>query len=142
MLRKLLFLEDLRAGADLALLLFRLFVGAFLIWGVWDNIVSAERMDEFVDFLAHNGFAYPALMAPLSVYAQFACGIAFIAGFATRWAGLVCAFNFIVALVMVDAANGPRDALPAALLVLFGLLMATHGAGRFALEALGRKQDA
>lgn len=120
--------------ADAALLATRLIVGAFLIWGVADNIVSAERMREFERFLAGHGFPSPGLMAPLSVYAQAAVGLAFILGLATRWAGLVCAFNFVVAVVMVDAKLGIRGAFPATALVLFGLLFAALGAGRYALD--------
>jgi putative oxidoreductase len=134
MLRRLVLLPDLRAASDWALLALRLFVGAFLVWGVWDNITSSARMDEFARFLRQHGFAAPAFMARLSVWAQFACGIAFVAGAFTRWAGLVCAFNFIVALWMVDAQNGVRAAFPAGMLVLFGFLMATHGPGRYSLD--------
>ena len=47
-----LFLGRLSRGSDLAVLALRLFVGAFLIHGVWDNNVSAERMVDFVGFLA------------------------------------------------------------------------------------------
>jgi putative oxidoreductase len=132
--KRILFLDDLRGAGDFALVVFRVAVGAFLIWGVWDNIESAERMAEFAAFLRHHGFPHPELMAPLSVWAQFACGAAFIAGFLARWAGVICAVNFIVAIVMVDAAGGIRAAFPAAMLVLFGLYMATYGAGRFSLD--------
>jgi len=129
-------LPQLAGGADLALLAARLVIGGFLIYGVWDNIVRAERMAEFEKFLTVKGFALPGLMAPLSVYAQFLTGVAFIAGFAIRWAGLICAFNFIVALVMVDAPLGIRPAFPAAALVVIGLLFATIGAGRLSIEGM------
>ena len=128
-------LPQLSGGTDLALLATRLVVGGFLIFGVWDNIISAERMAEFEKFLTIKGFAMPGLMAPLSVYAQFLVGVAFIAGFAIRWAGLICAFNFIVALVMVDAELGIRPAFPAAALVVIGLVFATIGAGRISIDA-------
>ena len=131
-----LILPRLAGGADLALLAARLMVGGFLIFGVWDNIVSAERMAEFEKFLTGKGFAMPGLMAPLSVYAQFLVGVAFVAWFAIRWAGLVCAFNFIVALVMVDAPLGIRPAFPAAALVVIGLIFATIGAGRISLDGI------
>ncbi|MEG3180671.1 DoxX family protein [Sphingomonas sp. LT1P40] len=136
--RKWLTLPGLARGGDVALLAARVAVGAFLIWGVWDNVVSADRMAEFRGFLAAKGFAMPGVMAPLSVYAQFLVGVAFIAGFATRWAGLVCAFNFVVALVMVDAALGIRAAFPAAALVLFGLIFATIGAGGISIDGVRR----
>jgi putative oxidoreductase len=131
----LLLLEPLQAAADYVLLAMRLVVGAFLIWGVWDNIVSAERMAEFENFLRQHGFPQAQWLAPLSVWAQFACGLAFVLGLGTRWAGLLCAFNFLVALVVVDAKTGLRGALPSTLLMLLGLYFATRGAGRFGLDA-------
>lgn len=119
---------------DAARLLTRLVVGVFLVWGVWDNVASPARMDEFETFLARHHFPAPHLTAPLSVYAQLGVGAAFIAGLATRWAGLICAINFLVALVMVDRLAGVRGAFPTAALILMGLLLATGGAGRFSLD--------
>ncbi|HYD89599.1 MAG TPA: DoxX family protein [Vitreimonas sp.] len=117
------------------MLALRVVVGGFLIWGVWDNVQSADRMAEFAGFLAQHGFAMPELMAPLSVWAQLLCGLAFVLGLFTRWAGVVCAFNFIVALIMVDAALGVRGAFPATMLVLVGFCLATLGAGSFSVDA-------
>jgi putative oxidoreductase len=120
---------------DASLAAARLVIGGFLIWGVWDNIVSPARMDEFTGFLALHGFPYPRIAAPLSVWAQFACGAAFVLGLATRWAGLVCAVNFAVAIAMVDAKLGIRGAFPSACLMLFGLIFATMGAGRYSVDS-------
>jgi len=131
-----LLLPSLARHADPALLAARLLTGAFLIHGVWDNIVSAERMAEFEGFLAANGFAAPALMAPLSVWAQFAIGIALILGLLTRWAGLLLAFNFVVAVAMVHLSQGFREIWPAAVLIVLGLVFATIGAGRISIDHL------
>lgn len=136
MIRRLAFLPFLTRFDDAALLALRLMIGAFLIYGVWDNIVSAERMAEFVGFLTRFGFPAPELMAPLSVWAQFLCGAAFILGLFTRWAALICAFNFVVAIAMVDHHAGIRGSFPSACLVFIGLYLATHGAGRFSLDRL------
>lgn len=121
--------------SDIALLAARVAIGAFLIWGVWDNLASAARMAEFASFLKLHRFPVPHLAAPLSVYAQFLCGLAFVLGLGTRWAGLLCAVNFAVAIAMVDARLGIRAAFPATALMLFGLIFATIGAGRFSLDA-------
>jgi putative oxidoreductase len=137
-----LFLSPLARFSDLALLVLRIAIGSFLIWGVLDNIVSQERMDEFVDFLTKFNFPAPELMARVSVWAQFFVGIFFVAGLLTRWAGLICAANFIVAIVMVDRFGGLRGAFPALCLVLIGFYLATQGAGRFSLDALvARRTD-
>lgn len=130
----IIFLRNLSRHEDLALLALRVVVGAFLVWGVWDNVMSPSRMAEFATFLARHGFPEPALMAKVSVYAQLGVGVAFIAGLLTRWAGLLCAVNFIVAIVMVDRLEGVRGMFPSACLVLIGLYLAAHGAGRFALD--------
>lgn len=131
-----LFLPNLKRHADLAWLAVRLLTGAFLIHGVWDNIQSGARMTEFVGFLKANGFPAPALMAPLSVYVQFAIGVALIAGLFTRWAGLLLVFNFVVGVVMVHWSQSFREIWPAAVLVGLGLMFATYGAGRWSLDAL------
>lgn len=136
LMHRILFLEDLAAGANSILLLLRVFVGAFLVWGVWDNIVSAERMAEFAAFLELHQFPWPHLAAPLSVWAQFTCGVLFILGLFARWAGLICAVNFAVALIMVDAEQGLRAAFPAAMLVLVGLYLAARGPGTLAIDRL------
>jgi putative oxidoreductase len=102
---------------------------------VWDNIASSTRMHEFTEFLAKFQFPVPALMAQLSVWVQFAIGIAFILGAFTRWAGILCTINFIVAIVMVDRFAGLRGAFASICLVLIGLYLATQGAGRFSLDS-------
>jgi len=134
MTRDWLLLPSLARGSDAALLATRLLTGAFLIHGAWDNIVSAERMAEFVGFLAASGFAIPGVMAPLSVWAQFAIGVALILGLLTRWAGLLLAFNFVIGVVMVHWDQSFREWWPAIVLVALGLLFATVGAGRYAID--------
>ena len=134
--REFFFLPGNARFADLGLLLLRCATGAFLIYQSHDNIFSAARMDEFVKFLARFGFWAPELMAPLSVYAQFAAGIAFILGIFTRWAGLITAFNFIVAVYMVHWNDPVPGIWPAAILVFLGLYFGLRGSGRYGLDAL------
>ena len=120
----------------LTLLLLRLLTGAFLIYGTWDNITSAARMAEFVGFLRASGFPSPELMAPLSVWVQFGCGVAFVLGLLTRPAGLVCAANFTVAVAMVHWNQTFREWWPAIVLVALGLHFAARGGGRWSLDAV------
>lgn len=127
-------LAPLHRFEDHSLLLMRVVTGAFLVWGVQDNLFSAERMHEFEQFLARSGFIAPALMARLSVWAQLVVGVAFVAGFLTRWAGFVCAVHFIVAIAMVDAQGGIRASFPSACLVVIGIHLACRGAGRISVD--------
>ena len=133
-MNRLITLPHLAAGTDLAFLALRLGVGAFLVWGVWDNITSAEHMATFVKFLDQFGFPMPELLAPFDVWLQLGIGVLFILGLATRWAGLACALNFVVAIVMVDHLQGWRGSFGSQCLVLIGLVLATHGPGRFSTD--------
>lgn len=140
-MRKFLFLNSAQRFADFALLLLRVFVGLFLIWGVWDNITNTERMHEFAQFLGKHGFPSPAILAPVSVYAQLAIGLGFMLGLFTRWAGILCVINFMVAIVMVERFGGMRGVFPSGCLVAIGLYLATHGAGRFSVDAALRANE-
>ena len=138
-LRDFLFLPGNARHADLGLLLLRWATGAFLIYQSHDNVFSSARMDEFVKFLTQFGFAWPEVMAPLSVYAQFAAGIGFVLGLFTRWLGLITAFNFIVAVWMVHWADPVPGIWPAAILIVLGLYFGLRGAGRYGLDTFFEK---
>ena len=133
---RLLSLEPLSGLSDGALLAMRAGVGAFLVWGVWDNITSAEHMAAFVKFLDQFGFPAPEILAPFDVGVQFVVGVMFVLGLLTRWAGVLCAVNFVIAIAMVDYHQGWRGSFGSMCLVLIGLHLATHGPGRLSLDAL------
>lgn len=135
-LKRILFLPDNAAYADFGLLALRCVTGAFLIYQSHDNVLSAVRMDEFVKFLTQFGFVYPELLAPLSVYAQFAAGIAFILGLLTRLFGLITCINFIVAVWMVHSVDPFPTWWPALILVFLGLYFGVRGSGRYGLDAM------
>lgn len=135
-LPRLIVLPGLSAGTDVAFLALRVSVGAFLVWGVWDNITSVEHMAKFVAFLRQFGFPMPEVMAPFDVWLQFGIGVSFVLGLGARWAGLLCAVNFLIAIVMVDHLQGWRGSFGSMCLVAIGLVLATHGPGRFALDRM------
>ena len=125
--------------SDLTLFALRALTGAFLMHETWDNVTSRARMEEFVQFLDQFGFPLPWLMAPLSVAVQFGCGALLVLGLLTRWAGLLIAANFVVAIAMVHFAEPFRGWWPALVLVFLGLHFAATGSGKFGLDAvLGR----
>jgi putative oxidoreductase len=141
MRKDLLLLSPLARLADFGLLLLRCVTGAFLVWQSHDNIFSAERMDEFEKFLVQFNFPLPELLAPLCVWAQFLCGFAFILGLLTRWAGLITASVFVVAVWMVHWPQDFPGWWPALILVFLGLLFATLGAGRYSLDHRIERRD-
>ena len=133
--RDVILLTPLARFGDFGLLLLRLVTGAFLIYQSHDNILSSARMAEFEKFLTQFGFPAVELLAPLCVWAQFLCGIAFVIGFLTRWAGLITISVFIVAVYMVHWSQDFNGWWPALILVFLGLLFATEGPGRYSVDA-------
>lgn len=133
----LLQLPLLRLLSPVAMLSLRLYVGWFLIVGVWDNITSSERMEEFEGFLQTLNCPMPEIAAPVSVWAQFAVGVLLIPGLFTRIAGIVLALNFIVAvLLLAPTGASERDLFPPAILIFVGAILATLGAGALSVDAL------
>lgn len=122
--------------------LFRLFMGATLVYGTQDNVFHGERMLEFRDFVEQNGFPAPQFSAYLSAYAQFVCGLLIAAGAATRPAAAVMVVNFVAALVMVHWGL-PFSANISPLAMLFGsLLLLFHGAGAYSVDAALQRRSA
>lgn len=124
---------------ETATLLLRLFLGAVLIYGTQDNVLSHGRMVEFRDFLAQRHFPYPMLSAYLSAWAQFGCGWLLVAGVATRGAALVVVCNFLVALVMVHRGLPFNQNIAPLAMLTGGVYFFLHGPGRYSLaEYLSR----
>jgi putative oxidoreductase len=132
----ILFLASLKRFSSAGVLVLRVVTGAFLLWAMWDIATSGARLRSFAGYLATFHFPVPYLLARVSCYAQLIIGAAFITGLFTRWAGILCAVNFGVALAMIDRFAGVRGAFPAACLTAIGMFLALHGSGRFGIDAL------
>jgi len=144
MTRDVLRLEYFARHAEIGAFLLRLFIAFVLIYGTMDNVFSWDRMLEFRDFLAANGFPYPLLSAHVSAYAQFCCGLLILVGLYTRLAALVMVINFLVALGMIHVGL-PFNANIAPLAMLFGsIFLLFHGPGPYALDTrlAGRREVA
>ena len=135
MSNRILTLGALDPYRELGTLVFRVFLGFVLVYGTQDNVFHPERMLEFRDFVAQNGFPMPLASAYLSAYAQFVCGLLLAVGLLARWAALVMIVNFAAALAMVHAGL-PFAANIAPLAMLFGsLFFLLHGPGPYSLDA-------
>ncbi len=140
-MRKFLLLNSAQRFSDFALLLLRVFVGTYLVWSVWGYITDGVRMQEYAAFLAKYQFPAPEILAPLSAYLELAIGVGFVLGLFTRWAGIVCVVIFAAAIAMVDRFDGMRGIFPSGCLIVIGLYLATHGAGRLSVDAVLRGND-
>jgi putative oxidoreductase len=125
-----------RRFEDQALLALRIVTGLFLIYQSHDNVLSAARMTEFVDFMGQFGFWRPELLAPFAIFWQVAAGISFLLGLFVRPLGLVTAIQFVVAVWMVHWNQDYSAWWPAVILVFLGVYFAARGGGRYALDTL------
>jgi putative oxidoreductase len=118
-----------------ATLFIRLIVGFHLVYGTQDNVFSWERMLEFEHFLAERGVPFPLVGAIVSVYAQFLSGLLFIAGAATRWAGVVMIINFIAALVIAHRGLPYPANFPPLMMLAAACFFLVHGAGDVSVDS-------
>jgi len=120
---------------EYGVVLIRLAVGFHLIYGTQDNVFSFARMEEFATFLAGHGVPWPLFSAIVSVYAQFVCGILFILGAATRWAGAVMVVNFIAALFIAHQGDPYPAMFPALMMLASAGFFLIHGPGRLSVDS-------
>lgn len=123
--------------ASAGLLVIRLFTGLGIAAHGWDKVFGAYGVGGFAGFLGKAGVPLPGLSAWLSVGAELLGGLLVAAGFLTRPAAALLAFNMLVA-----AALGHWGAyfLPAGMEYALNLAavyagLALLGAGRFSVDA-------
>jgi putative oxidoreductase len=114
--------------------LLRFFVGARLIYGVFDNVISWEHMMKFKDFLKAFHFPFPLISAVFSVYLQLIAGIMIILGFRIRYASVVMILNFVIALLVVHKNDSIEGMTPALAILFCCILFLFQGAGRISID--------
>jgi putative oxidoreductase len=127
-------LKSLDRYKDYSAIFIRLIVGAFIIWGVQDNILSTERMLEFRDFLAERGVAYPLFAAHLSAYTQFICGLSILLGAFVRLTSVPFIINFIAALLIAHRNDTFQRMFPALMMLAAGFFFLFHEAGKLSVD--------
>jgi putative oxidoreductase len=124
----------LSSKADMGLLVLRLFVGLRIVFGVFDNVISWDRMLEFSAFLKANHFPTPTFCAVLSVYAQFVCAVLILVGYKTRFAAAVLGVNFIVAITMVHLSDSIEQMTPALAILCISIALLFTGSGKYSIK--------
>jgi putative oxidoreductase len=101
--------------------------------GMW-NIIFDGQIRGVAGFFNQFHIPLPTLSAVLCVYAEFICGILFIAGLWTRMAALVMIFTFTIAILMVDIHNGFEKAFPAWTIWAVSIFLLFNGGGKFSID--------
>ncbi len=141
MVPKILRFDFFAGYKEYAPLFIRLLVGAFIIWGVQDNIFSSAHMAEFEQFLAQRGVPSPAFAARLSVYAQLICGLSFLLGALVRLTSVVMIINFIAAIIIAHRGDTFRGMFAALMMIAVALFFLLHGAGRLSVDEWLERRD-
>ena len=134
---RLSFLEKYQ---EYGVIFIRLIVGFHLIYGTQDNVFSYQRMQEFASFLAARNVPFPLLSAFVSVYAQFICGLLFVAGAATRLAAAVMIINFIAAIVIAHIGDTYAHMFPALMMLAAVCFFFLHGPGKLSVDSVVEKR--
>ncbi len=120
----------------IGLLILRIFIGARILYGVIDNVINWDKMNEFAQFLSQYKFPYPIVSAITSVAIQLFCGFLILIGWQTKWSSLLLFLNFLIAIIMVHFPNNDSiEVMTPALAMLFisAALMFT-GAGKYSVD--------
>ena len=128
--------EWFRRHREYGVIFLRLLIGAFIIWGVQDNILNDARMIEFERFLAARGTPWPAFSARLSCYAQLVCGLSILLGAFVRPLSIVFIINFICAILIAHRGQSFQQMFPALMMIAAGLFFLFHGAGKLSVDEL------
>ena len=140
-MNKLLHLDFFDRYREYGPVFVRLIVGSFLFWGTQDNVFSYARTVEFAEFLRAHGTPFPLAAAFLSAYAQFVCGLLYIAGALTRPAAAVMIVNFVAAVVIAHIGDTFRGMFPALVMLFTSCFLLLHGPGLLSVdEALARRR--
>ena len=131
---KFLRLSFIPQSADLALLVLRLSLGLsmLILHGSYNLTGFKAKAASFPDPLGLGS----QLSLALVTFAEVGCAALLIAGFLTRFASLVLAFNMSVAFFMVHKAafSGPNSGELAFLYLTGFVAILLGGSGKFAFE--------
>ncbi|HEX8422929.1 MAG TPA: DoxX family protein [Pyrinomonadaceae bacterium] len=127
---------------EYAALFIRLIIGAFIVWGVQDNVFHYPQMEEFAHFLREHGVPFPLFAAFLSAYTQFVCGICILLGAAVRLISIPFIINFVAAIFIAHRGDNLRGMFPALLMIFVGLFFLFHGAGKPSLDEWWERRGA
>lgn len=129
-------LSSLDRFGDIALAAVRVMTGAVLVNQTWANVPEAERLVSWVRPIGDLALPSSALFDQLPTLVQFVAGVLLLLGLLTRWAGLLLAGIVAVALIRVGLVDPFGTDWPRLVLFFLGLLLATAGPGRYALDNL------
>jgi putative oxidoreductase len=118
----------------IAPLFIRLLIGFHLVYGTHDKIFDAEAMRSIGGFFESIHIPAPLFSACVSAWAQFLCGVCYLAGVFVRPAALIMVFNFGVAILFAHIGDAYQNTFPALTMLCGSLCLLYDGAGKFSVD--------
>jgi len=125
---------------EVGLLIVRLAVGFILFWAGYAKVFLAGMAGVTENF-RRIGIWLPEVAGPFISLLELVGGAALIVGLFTRYFGILFTIEFIVALLVVNLPRGFNAGRLDLMLIVAGVLFATHGAGRISLDAMLRRRS-
>lgn len=126
------------AKADLALLIFRIAIGAMMLVHGVPKMITLFTADP-IEFADPIGMGQTASLA-LAVFAEVICSVLLILGLATRLATIPLIITMVVAVLIIHAADGwGRQEMGAIYLVNYIVLLIA-GPGKYSLDFYFKKK--
>ena len=125
----------LSSQKDVGFLIMRIVGGGTIFWAGWLKMFGSG-FSGFSKYLASKGFFLPEVMGPFIVLLEFVGGAAIILGLFTRVLGVLYTIEFIVAFLVVKISTPYSAFRIDFMLIAFGIMMATHGAGKYSLDRM------
>ncbi|MBS1958755.1 MAG: DoxX family protein [Bdellovibrionales bacterium] len=135
------FIASLESLQSIPILIIRIGLGWLFFWSGWGKL---NNLPKIIDYFQSLGIPAPSVQAPFVALVEFLGGIAVFLGLGARLASLLLASTMIVALITAKREDIADFAslwdISEFLYVLFFLVIATHGPGKFALEGFLHKR--
>jgi len=139
-------IDALKAQSSVGLLLVRLMMAAILIVAGYSKFFLAG-LGKVADNFTGYGIPVPAVTAPFIAILELGGGILLALGLLTRYLGMLYTVEFIVAAyvkvaIIPPPGGGYTGGRLDMMLIVVAILLATHGAGRWSLDAKLGRSDA
>ena len=123
----------LSSQKDVGYLIIRVMGGGIIFWAGWLKMFG-PGFSGMGNGFAKMGIILPQVTGPFILLLEFFGGAAVILGLFTRYLGVLFTIEFIVAFLAVKVGAGYSAFRIDLILITFGILIATHGAGKYSLD--------
>ncbi len=129
------FLRWLFHNSAFGLTFLRIVLGSMFVYA---GYAKSYHSGYFIYYFSQKGFPVPYLVGPFISYFELIGGALLLLGLFTRYLGLIFMLEFMIATAVIALAEGVIMARFEFMMLTTCFVIATQGAGRFAIDRPGR----